>query len=902
MMIFSSLSAGFAEAEPPRKTAEVEGITEYQLDNGLRLLLYPDQSKPTVTVSLTVFVGSRHEGAGEGGMAHLLEHMLFKGTPDHEHIPKLLQDRGASFNGTTNNDRTNYYETLPEGNENLEFAIRLEADRMVNSRIRGEDLESEMTVVRNEFERAENSPFRVLNQKMMAAAYQWHNYGRATIGNRADIERVPLPKLRAFYRKYYQPDNVMVVVAGSFDKQSALSLVNKYFGAIPKPQRKLPKTYTEEPPQDGERQVFLRRVGEIPFASAVYHIPAGAHSDFASLSVLAEILGSAPSGRLYRALVETKLATQVGGRSSGQHDPGVAMFYCVVPKLDDLESARATMLEVIEGVAQQPITSAEVNRARQQILKDRELQMANTSGVAISLSGWASQGDWRLFFLFRDRVEAVTPESAQQAAVAYLRRNNRTVGTFVPTEKSDRVAIPSTPDIEQLVSGYEGRGPVSEGERLDPEPAAIERRIEYWQIPNGPRVALLPKKTRQNAVQLQITLRYGNEDNLRDHRATSRILPELMMRGTRGLSRQELEDALTEQKSVLRASGQLGDASFSLRTQAQYLPAALELVRQVLREPALPPKEFELIQENIIAGLEQSRSSPEALAGIRLERVLSPFDSDNVRYTPTIEERIAQYRAVKADEVQKLYDDFLGSAHGQIAIVGQFDPKEIKPILEDIFSGWKSQASYGRIETDANTKVKGNRYVVQTPGKDNAVYAAGISLALSNKASDYPALLIGNWVLGSSGLSSRLGDRIRQKEGLSYSVRSSLSASAFDERGRLGLMAISNPANTDRVVRAMREELKRIVTEGITETELEEGRQAYLQRQLVNRTRDSALVQFLSLNLYAERTMQYYADLESRIGKLTREEVHAALKKYVDLERLVVVTAGDFSKVKASSE
>ena len=259
ILAFCSWPIEGAEASKLMKTNIIEGISEHRLENGLKVLLFPDPSKPTVTVNLTIFVGSRHEGYGEAGMAHLLEHMLFKGTPDHLSVPKSLQARGAQFNGTTWLDRTNYYETLPASDDNLEFAIRLEADRMINSLIKGEDLASEMTVVRNEFERGENSPQLILGQRMMSGAFNWHNYGKSTIGNRADIERVPVESLRAFYRKYYQPDNAMVIVAGRFDEARALEFIETHFGSIPKPTRTLEATYTEEPAQDGERTVTLRR-------------------------------------------------------------------------------------------------------------------------------------------------------------------------------------------------------------------------------------------------------------------------------------------------------------------------------------------------------------------------------------------------------------------------------------------------------------------------------------------------------------------------------------------------------------------------------------------------------------------------------------------------------------------
>src|SRR5437867_1270972 len=240
-------------ADGPKKITTVEGITEYQLDNGLRVLLFPDSSQSKVTVSMTVLVGSRHEGYGETGMAHLLEHMLFKGTknrPDAQAVPKALRDHGADYNASTSVDRTNYYETLPASDRNLEFAISLEADRLVNSLIRREDLAKEMTVVRNEFEQGENSPENILSQRMNAVAYEWHNYGKSTIGNRSDIERVPVENLPAFYRKYYQPDNAVLTVAGKFEEGKASGLIGKHFAGLKRPARKLVETSTEEPAQD----------------------------------------------------------------------------------------------------------------------------------------------------------------------------------------------------------------------------------------------------------------------------------------------------------------------------------------------------------------------------------------------------------------------------------------------------------------------------------------------------------------------------------------------------------------------------------------------------------------------------------------------------------------------------
>src|SRR5438874_8071723 len=290
--------------------------------------------------------------------------MVFKGTPRHPHVPKELQEHGAQFNGSTSSDRVNYFETLAATAENLEIAIGMEADRLVNSYIRKEDLDSEMTVVRNEFERGENSPSGVLSKRIAAAAYNWHNYGKPTIGNRSDIERVPVENLRAFYRKYYQPDNVVLIVAGKFDESKALGWIQKYYGPIPRPQRKLDNTWTEEPPQDGERQVILRRIGDVGSVELAYHIPAGPHPDMAALQVLANVLSTQPSGRLYKVLVETKKAASASAFARGEHDPGLLMIEAEVREAKGVDEVRDSILSIVEEIGSKGVTTEEVNRAR----------------------------------------------------------------------------------------------------------------------------------------------------------------------------------------------------------------------------------------------------------------------------------------------------------------------------------------------------------------------------------------------------------------------------------------------------------------------------------------------------------------------------------------------------------
>jgi zinc protease len=905
-LLCTLVSAG----ERPKKIVTVEGITEYQLENGLRLLLYPDSSRPRVTVNMTVLVGSRHEGYGETGMAHLLEHLLFKGTPTHPNIPKVLRDHGAQFNGSTSADRTNYFETIPASAENLEFFIRMEADRLVNSYVKQEDLDSEMTVVRNEFERGENSPTGVLMKRITAAAYNWHNYGKPTIGNRSDIERVPIENLRAFYRKYYQPDNVVLVVAGQFDEAKALELVQTYFSTIPRPQRELNTTYTEEPEQDGERLVTLRRVGDVGAVGVAYHIPAAPHEDWAPLQVLATVLSSEPSGRLYKALVETKKATRVYASARGQHDPGLMMTQAEVRDPKELDEVRDIIIATVEDIGMQGVTDEEVNRARQQMLKARELAAADTNQTAIALSQWAAQGDWRLYFLHRDRLERVTPSQVQSVAARYLQGNNRTVGVFIPTDTPQRITIPATPDVTSLVEGYKGREAIAAGEVFDATAANIEVRVQRMNLPEGIKVTLLPKKTRGQEVQLVLTLRYGNEENLKGYEAAVGLLPPLMLRGTKQLSYQQLRDELDRLSATLSTSGgggrgsqgrggpppagEAGALSFSIHTKRGTLPAVLEILRQVLREPALPADQFELIKREWLASIEQSRTEPDALASRRLHRHLAPYSMDDIRYVPTIEESIDRVAAVPYDQVLQLYHEYLGSQAGELTIVGDFDPEACLPVLKQALGGWTPTKPYARIVTPAPDGLVGSRQQLSTPDKANATYAAGIAFPLRDDDPDYPALVMANYIFGGSPLDSRLGTRVRQQEGLSYSVGSSLSVSSFDTRASLTINAICNPQNIDRAEKAIHEEFARLLSDGVTADELERAKRGFLEAQKVRRTTDGALAGLLSELSYTGRTMIYQADLERKIESLTPDQVVAAVRNHLDPQKLVIVTAGDF--------
>ncbi|MHC4880205.1 MAG: M16 family metallopeptidase [Planctomycetota bacterium] len=895
-VVLSNAAAVRAEL---KQVTSVEGITEYRMDNGMQVLLFPDPSKPTVTVNVTYFVGSRHEGYGEAGMAHLLEHMLFKGTPTHEDIPQLLKDRGAELNGTTWLDRTNYYETLPASEDNLDFALKLEADRMVNSKVAAEDLQSEFSVVRNEFERGENSPVRVLWQRMVSAAFLWHNYGNSTIGNRADIERVPIDNLKRFYKRYYQPDNAMLVISGKFDAKQALELTEKYFGALPRPERKLDKTYTVEPAQDGERFVTLRRVGEVAAVGAVYHVPSGPHPEYAAVDVLGTMLTQEPAGRLYKALVETKKAAFVFGGPFALHDPGIMLIIAQVNQGNEPQVVLESLLDETEGIGESKITEQDVARARQELLKQWELSSANSQAIAIQLSEWAAQGDWRLYFLYRDRLEKVTVDEVRAAAKKYLVQNNRTAGVYIPTKEADRVSVPETPSLAEMIGDYKGRKAIAQGEAFDVSPDNIEARTNRLAPVDGFHIAFLPKKTRGETVDLQLTLRFGSEASLQDKSTLSEFLAPMMTRGTKEMSRQELKDSLDENLATLSGSSSAGSATFSIRTKREKLSTVIGYLIQVLRSPTFPAEELEIMKNEQLSALEEAKTSPQTLASREAQRRISPYPKGHPLYSPTIEEEIELVKAMTRDDLVSLHANYLNAQHGELSVVGDFDSQEVLKQLSAALAEWKSKESYSRIARRGDHDIKPESVAINTPDKANAMYFGATIFPLRDDHPDYPAMIIGNHILGGGALANRLGNRVRQKDGLSYGIRSSVSASSLDERAIFYIYAISNPTNMEKVKAAILEEVNLLRNKGVTQEELDAAKKGWLQNQEVARSRDSSLASTLRSTSHARRTMGYYSGLETKVRSTTVEQVNEVVRKYFDPKKLVIVTAGDFEKAAA---
>ncbi|WP_372524889.1 M16 family metallopeptidase [Piscinibacter sp.] len=885
--------AAHAQALPAGVSAvrSVEGINEYRLANGLQLLLVPDDSKPTTTVNLTVHVGSRHENYGETGMAHLLEHMMFKGTPKHRAVWAEFQKRGLAANGSTGFDRTNYTASFSADDANLDWYIGWLADALVNSFVARKDLDTEMTVVRNEMESGENSPERTLYKKTLAVMFDWHNYGKDTIGARADVENVDIPRLQAFYHLYYQPDNATLIVAGKFTPAKVLAEVARSFGQLKKPSRRLPAFYTLDPAQDGERSVTLRRVGGVPVLFAGYHVPPAAEPDYAAIELLTLVMGDTPSGRLHKRLTEKQLAAGTFAFAQGMAEPGFMIFGAQLAPGQDIERARAELLGALEATAREPVSDEELERAKAKWLKSWEQAFTNPEAVGIALSESVAQGDWRLFFLLRDRVRDAKLADVQRVAQQVLLGSNRTLGTYVPTESPSRAAAPAKADVAAQLKDFKPQAAAAVVESFEATPANIDRRTQRSRI-GGVQVALLPKGTRGAAVHATLTLHFGDEKSLFGQGEVADTVAALLDKGTKTLSREQLQDRLDQLKTEIGVSAGIGQVTVNLMSRRDKLPAAIALLGDMLRNPSFPADALDEVKRQTLAEIEQQRKRPEALAHNALARLGNPYPRGDVRYASSFDESVSDVNAVTLEQVRAFHARFYGATRAEFGAAGDMDVAAVRQALQSAFGDWRSEATFTRVPQPL-VPVSPQRLVLAAPDNQNATLLAGLPIALSDNDADYPALMMANYLLGNGG-SSRLWKRVREAEGLSYDVRSRINWSSVEPHSEWLGSAIFAPQNLSKVEAAFKAEVARALKDGFTAQELAEGQRGLLNFRRLSRAQDAGIASLWARNLYLGRTFAISAKVDAALAELTLAQVNAALRKYVVPEQFVWAVAGDF--------
>ncbi len=758
----------------------------------------------------------------------------------------------------------------------------------------------------------------MLEERVAATAYLWHNYGKSTIGSREDIERVPIDRLAAFYKKFYQPDNAVLVLAGRLDESKALAMVADTVGKIPRPTRVLDPTYTVEPPQDGQRFVELRRVGEGKEVLLAYHGPASGHPDSAALQVLAGIMtgggggggrgGGGGEGRLSKALVDTKKANSVSMSFGLEHDPGLIEVSANLANEQSQDEARKLLIDTLMDVIAHPPTADELDRTKTRLLRNLDNQMTDPQNFGLRLSEPIAEGDWRLAFLQHSRLKDIGATEIVRVAKEYLKESNLTVGYFTPDPAPERTVVPETPNLETLLKDFSSDVNITRGESFDPAPANIESRVTRSALANGMKVVMLKKQTANGMVSASIELSFGDSQTLNGRNAAAGFASSLLLRGTKSKTRQQIQQEMDKLDARINVGGggggrggrggggggggSLSSITVSVEAPAKNFDAALRLALEILREPAYPETEFDQVKTQRLQALKNAPTEPTQLAQEALQRHLSPYAKGDAQYNPTREEQLAEMQKLTLDDVRKFHDEFYGASHGVFAILGPFDQAAVLKTAAELLGSWTRPGPYQRL-TGAYKSATAINEKIEAPDKANAQFEAGLRIPMSQDDPDYPAMVLANYMMGGA-ITARVPDRIRNREGLSYSVSTAFTAPAEGDLALFSATAISNPANSPKVEASFVDEVKKTLQGGFTADEVATAKKAYRDAQLVSRSQDSALLTLLESREQLGRTLNWDADMDQKIQALTPAQNSDAFRRHVDAAAISIVKAGAF--------
>lgn len=887
----------YAYSSPIKKVTSLEGISEYQLDNGLKVLLAPDHSKERITVNMSYKVGSRHEGPGETGMAHLLEHLLFKASPNFPDALSEFSKRGMAANGSTTADLTNYYASFSADKDTLHWFLRWQADAMVHASISQTDLNAEMTVVRNELERGDNSPFTTLIQQVNAAAYIWHPYGRSVIGAKSDIENIKATQLRRFYEKYYQPDNAVLIITGDFDVQQTLQWITAIFANIPKPERILSTQYTVEPTQQGPRDITLKRSGGSPMAVVQFHIPSASNDAYTALALGTAMLADSPAGPLYKDLVDSQKASYVFGFARAMNKPGYTLLGAQVQDHNQAQEVLELLKKSVSKTNIDSLTEADLNRIKTDWLNDWEKIYNSQSSLASALSDAVANGDWRLFLIERERIKSASLKDIKTELKNWLVPNNRTSGLYLPTEHPvyATTAKPSQlqPWLAQLPQNSE-RKTISS---FNTAPQAINQATELSTIKmdNGIiKLALLAKETAGNEVYANMRLHFGTGKQMQGLNYVPQLTAALLNKGTSKLSRQQIKDRLTELNSDLYFSGHDNILNVSIRSTSANLAQVLDLSFKILRKPSLPEHELNKIKANMLSSLENQSNSPAWLVSNTLERNQQPWDKNDLRYTPDAKEARALIEQISLKDITSFYKQFYGAGYISFAAVGEFLPKQVKTQLQQLSLGWRQAPEYQRIEQPWYA-VTPKEYKIITPGKANANYLANSDIQIQDTDPDWLALFVANYLIGGSE-DSLLWQEVRSQQGLSYSVGSSIQSSPWEPNASWTIFASAAPANIKQLNKSIVKVLDKTIKQGFSQAQVEQGVSSLLNFLKLGRSSDANLASRWLRYIDLGRDFSWDANTIQKLQQLQANDVNQAMRKYLDVNNLSTAIAYDENK------
>lgn len=892
----------------PQNVREVEtfrGITQYRLEsNGMTLLLVPSHASPVFTFMVVYHVGSRNEAPGHTGSAHLLEHMIFNKSTEnfgrakgHKTFQEVLYQAGADFsstNMTTWYDRMNGYSTLPS--DKLQLAMEIEADRLGRGLILDSERQPEMSVVRNEYEIGENNPNQALLKAVVSTVIQAHPYHWSTIGYRSDIEGVTTEKLREHYKNFFWPNNAEAILVGDFDTQKAIELFDRTFGGFKRSPHPIPQVITVEPPQEGERRTVVRRNGNVGLVMLGYIRPGATHQDFIPLEVLTTILGEGVNSRLYQALVEKQLASDATAFNLTLRDPFPLLINATALPGRTHGEVEAAVKKALEDVVEKGVTDEEVRRAQQQIEVAVIRARDGTFPFTAALGESVASTDWKWFLTYVDRIKAVTALDVKRVAATYFVPEHATVGWFVPLDNSKTAApapapASATAPAASLAAVEHPAATSKTGTPPAPGRTSFSSRTVRKVLRNGIVVDVLENHSNPT-VAIRGLVFAG--DSSAANRAVPDLTARMLQRGTATRAKEQIAALLANAGATRSYQTTLFQSDLALDGLSRDLALLLDVLADEVRNPAFTAEELVKAKAELKTNILRADESTSLRATERLTQLVYP---EGHPYRSAGRERmVSDLENVTADLLRQFHRSHYAGANMILAVVGDVDANATIAMIEKSLGNLPAGTRYQAVAARTAGPPEARREAVTMRGKANMNLIIGAASGLRRTDPDWEAAIVANAALGQNSLSSRLGRRVRDTEGLSYNLNSRFSLTDALDGVWLANVNVA-PQNLQKALASTMDEIRKFVREGITDEELEIQKSFFAGNFNVGLGSNAGIAASL---LTAEKFgygPTYLDSFPTRIRSVTKAQVSRAIQERLHADRLHVVVAGDLDRV-----
>ena len=863
---------------------ESGGIKEYTMtSNGLRVLLKQDNTAPVATFMVTYEVGSRNEAIGYTGSTHLLEHLMFKGsrkfnTKKGNSVFQTLQSLGARMNATTWLDRTNYFAVLPS--EHLETLIEIEADRMRNAYIKEEDRQSEMTVVRNEFERGQNSPSGVLDENIWATAYQAHPYHHSTIGWKEDIENVSIERLREFYDTFYWPNNATAIAIGDFTEKDALSMIKKHFGKIRKSTKPIPEVYTAEPKQEGIRTITLKRAGQQGIVGVAHKTPAATHPDAPTFMVLSSILSSGKNSRFYKNITDKGLTTSVYIWDSLFRDPGLFTVYANLSPDVDHKTVEKAVVDEYEKIKKDGVSDEEVKNAQTQLIASMKFRQDGSYAIASGLNEAIASGDWTLYTTYNEKIDTVTKEDVQRIVKEYFKEDLSTIGYFIPLGAGgqNKKLATKAKDLENMkLKHYSEEEELLSSKVVDTEPVE--------------GVRLLTLKRGSGVVTLTGSM-LGGDIYASENARTADMVAAMLDQGTTNMTKFEISAQLESAGARLGFFNGQARVGFSGKFLSEDTKMVFDLLADQLKNPLFAEEDLNKAKKRQIANYKRSK---ESTRGNATNNMLKAFYGTGHQNSPTDPDKaIEEIKKITPKNLKDFHSKNYGAGTMVIVAVGDVDHNSLESLIKEGFEGWKKSPLQEKKEAGTANKVSDKVYVTMQD-KTSTDFLVGTALGIDRYHPDYLPLYVATHTLGGN-FSARLMQTVRVKEGLTYGINSSMRGFGNGNDGYWMVGGTFSPKLLSKGESSTLREIKKWSEEGITQKELDITKSTLTGGFQVGFDSTGGLAGGILDAIIVHGDLTYLDSYPERIKAITLDEANTAISKYIFFDDLYQVAAGTIDK------